>query len=59
MTGKQAVTLRLIELEDPVLHRAYLLKESLRLVFGDAARGRDHRVGPVDRLGPPIPDELQ
>jgi len=33
LTGKQAVTLRLIELEDPVLHRAYLLKESLRLVF--------------------------
>lgn len=25
--------MRLIELEDPALHRAYLLKESLRLIF--------------------------
>ncbi|MDM7490886.1 ISL3 family transposase [Rhodococcus sp. CSLK01-03] len=33
LTGKQAGTLLLIELEDPTLHRAYLLKESLRLVF--------------------------
>lgn len=33
LTEKQAVTLRLIELEDPALHRAYLLKESLRLIF--------------------------
>ena len=27
------MTLRLIELENPALHRAYLLKESLRLTF--------------------------
>ena len=33
LTEKQAVTLRLIELQDPALHRAYLLKESLRLIF--------------------------
>jgi transposase len=33
LTEKQAVTLRLIELEDPALHRAYLLKESLRLIL--------------------------
>ncbi|MDT2007912.1 ISL3 family transposase [Rhodococcus opacus] len=33
LSGKQRVTLRQIELHDRVLHRAYLLKESLRLVF--------------------------
>jgi transposase len=33
LTDKQVVTLRLIKLEDPALHRAYLLKESLRLIF--------------------------
>ncbi|MEE2031325.1 ISL3 family transposase [Rhodococcus chondri] len=33
LTEKQTVTLRLIELEDPALYRAYLLKESLRLIF--------------------------
>jgi transposase len=38
LTDKQAVTLRLIELEDPALHRAYLLKESLRLIFQMAHR---------------------
>jgi transposase len=33
LSEKQRATLRWIELHDPVLHRGYLLKESLRLIF--------------------------
>lgn len=33
LTAKQAATLRWIELNDSALYRAYLLKESLRLIF--------------------------
>jgi transposase len=33
LNAQQRATLRWIELHDPVLHRGYLLKESLRLIF--------------------------
>ncbi|WP_172649732.1 ISL3 family transposase [Rhodococcus opacus] len=33
LNAQQRATLRWIELHDPVLHRAYLLKETLRLIF--------------------------
>ena len=54
LTGQQQAKLAWIAKTDPRLHRAYLLKEGLRLVFSlDSAGAR--RVGPVDRLGPPLP----
>ena len=63
LTEKQAVTLRLIELEDPALHRAYLLKESLRLIFqmkhDDAAVELQRWIGWARRCRLPEFVELQ
>ena len=56
LTTAQQAKLAWIAKTDPTLHRAYLLKEGLRLIFqldyheaGQALRG-------LDRLGPPLPD---
>ena len=55
LTDRQQAKLAWVAKTDPRLHRAYLLKEGLRLVFQLAY---DEAVDAleVDRLGPPLPD---
>ena len=54
LTEKQQAKLAWIAKTDPRLHRAYLLKEGLRL-SSDCPRRSRASAGQVDRLGPPLP----